>query len=231
MMDIKAILFDKDGTLFDFAATWEAWAESFLLRFCNGDRIRAAEIGQKIGFDLTDKRFDADSVVIAGTPGQVAEALAPHVPDIPINKIVDLLNEEAALATQVPAVPLMPFLSGLRAQGLRLGVATNDAIAPARAHLAAAKIAEMFDFVAGYDSGYGAKPAPGPLLAFANHIDVPPAQIVMVGDSTHDLHAARAAGMRSVGVLTGTAPAPDLEPLADIVLPDIGHLQEWLGSA
>ena len=30
MTMIKGVLFDKDGTLFDFAATWEAWAASFL---------------------------------------------------------------------------------------------------------------------------------------------------------------------------------------------------------
>ena len=27
---IRGALFDKDGTLFDFAATWNAWAQSML---------------------------------------------------------------------------------------------------------------------------------------------------------------------------------------------------------
>ena len=49
----------------------------------------------------------------------------------------------------------------------------------------------------------------------------------MVGDSTHDLIAGRAAGMQTVGVLTGMAEA-ELAPLADAVLPDIGHLPDWL---
>jgi phosphoglycolate phosphatase len=31
-----------------------------------------------------------------------------------------------------------------------------------------------------------------------------------------------------VGVLTGTASRADLESLADIVLPDIGHIPAWL---
>ena len=35
MSAVKGIIFDKDGTLFDFAATWEAWAQAFLLRACN----------------------------------------------------------------------------------------------------------------------------------------------------------------------------------------------------
>ena len=50
----------------------------------------------------------------------------------------------------------------------------------------------------------------------------------MVGDSAHDLIAGRAAGMQCVGVLTGTATRADLAPLADVVLPDIGHIPDWL---
>jgi len=50
----------------------------------------------------------------------------------------------------------------------------------------------------------------------------------MVGDSLHDLHAGRAAGMQCVAVLTGVAEAAELGPAADIVLPDIGHLAAWL---
>ena len=123
----------------------------------------------------------------------------------------------------------MPLLSRLRAAGLALGVATNDAEHSARSHLAAVGVEPLFDFVAGSDSGHGAKPAPGPLLAFARAARLDPRQVVMVGDSAHDLHAGRAAGMACVAVLTGLATHDDLAPLADAVLPDIGHLPAWLG--
>ena len=52
----------------------------------------------------------------------------------------------------------------------------------------------------------------------------------MVGDSTHDLSAGRAAGMRTVGVLTGVAQAEVLEPFADVILPSIADLPAWLDS-
>jgi phosphoglycolate phosphatase len=127
-------------------------------------------------------------------------------------------------------VPLRPVLGALRGRGLRLGVATNDSEGPARAHLAQAGVADLFDFVAGFDSGWGGKPAPGQLAAFAAHTGILPTRIAMVGDSRHDLMAGRAAGMRTVAVLTGIAEAPELSPLADAVLPDIGHLAGWLDS-
>ena len=229
-MTIEAILFDKDGTLFDFAATWEAWAEAFLLRATGQDRSRAQAIGAEIGFDLAARCFSRESVVIAGTPAEVAEALGGHFPDLTRPALIDMLNEEAERAPQVEAVPLAPFLDGLRARGLRLGVATNDAEAPARAHLGAAQVLDRFDFVAGFDSGHGAKPEPGPLLAFCAAVDVDPARALMVGDSTHDLHAGRAAGMQTLGVLTGMADAGALAPLADAVLPDIGHIPAWMAT-
>ena len=225
---IRGILFDKDGTLFDFAATWETWAASFLLRATDGDRARAVEIAQKIGFDLIQRRFDPGSIVIAGTPGEVVDALLPHFPETTFDRFLDLLNDEAEKAPQAETVPLMPFLQSLRARDLVLGVMTNDSEDVAHVHLDQSGVRDQFAFIAGFDSGFGAKPAPDPLLAFCKAVDVAPAQAVMVGDSTHDLIAGRSAGMHTVGVLTGMADTDTLAPYADVVLPDIGHLPQWL---
>ena len=225
---VKGIIFDKDGTLFDFATTWEAWAAAFLLRLCKGDRTQAAAVGRAIGFDFASRTFARDSLVIAGTAGEVATALAPHFPDFSKSRLLGLLNDEASAAPQSEAVPLAPFLNGLRARGLVLGVATNDAEAPARAHLAASGVTDQFDFIAGFDSGHGGKPAPGQLLAFCEAMDLPPEAVLMVGDSLHDLHAGRAAGMRCVAVLTGMATAKELAPHADVVLAHIGEIPGWL---
>jgi phosphoglycolate phosphatase len=228
MIPVKGLCFDKDGTLFDFAATWETWAQMFLRRAGQNDEARAIALGAAIGFDLPSGKFARDSIVIAGTPGEIAEALAPHFPGQSGAGLLALMNEEAGRAPQQPAVPLRPLLEGFRARNIALGVATNDSEAPALAHLDAAGVTDLFDFIAGYDSGFGGKPAPGQLLGFAAAVNLPPAHIVMVGDSTHDLHAGRAAGMRTVGVLTGTATRAMLTPLADVVLQDIGEIPAWL---
>lgn len=228
MSAIRGVLFDKDGTLFDFNATWSAWARAFLADLAGGDPLRAAALGRAIGFDLERAAFALESPVIAGTPGEIAEALLPHLPGANPAALVTRMNTAAAAAPMVPAVPLQPLLGMLRGRGYRLGVVTNDAEVAARAHLAGSGIESLFDFVAGFDSGFGAKPQPGALLAFAERFGLAPSEVVMVGDSRHDLIAARAAGMRAVAVLTGLAPAADLGPLARAVLPDIGHLPAWL---
>jgi phosphoglycolate phosphatase len=228
MSTLKGLLFDKDGTLFDFAATWAAWAHAFLISACEGDRARAAVVGAGIGFDLRTGRFAPDSLVIASTSGEVTEALMPYFPRLSYQTLADMLNDEAANTPQQQAVPLVPLLTEFRNRGLALGLATNDAERPARAHLAGAGILDLFDFVAGYDSGYGGKPAPGQMNAFLAQTGFSAGQVAMVGDSTHDLDAGRAAGMMCIGVLTGLADHATLAPRADVVLPDIGHLPAWL---
>jgi phosphoglycolate phosphatase len=228
-MTIAALLFDKDGTLFEFAATWEGWAESFLLRATANDRARATMIGGHIGFDMDSRSFQPDSLVIANTPAEIAQVMSPHIPELTYDALLGMLNHEAEGVTQVEAVPLVAYLDRLRADGLKLGVATNDAEIPALMHLESAGIRGHFDFIAGSDSGHGAKPETGQMLAFATAVDLAPDQIAMVGDSAHDLVAGRAAGMVTIGVLTGIADMSDLTRYADVVLPDIGHIPGWLG--
>ena len=227
---IDGVLFDKDGTLFDFRRSWGGWAAVLVGRIAR-NRDHALALSAAIGYDLDRNEFQPDSPVIAGTAQDVSGALLAHLPGQNAADVEAEINAVAAQAVMVPAVPLRPLLQGLRAVGLRLGVATNDTEAPARAHLAAHGLTDLFDFVAGYDSGHGAKPGPGMCLAFARETGLDPARVAMVGDSLHDLHAGRAAGMVCVAVLTGIAPQSVLAPHADVVLPDIGALPAWLAPA
>lgn len=227
---IAGVIFDKDGTLFDFNATWGRWTAALLEDLVDGDARRARALAEAMGFDPEAAVFLPDSPVIAGTPEEIAEVVLPLLPGHSPATLVGRMNVLSATTPQVPALPLVPLFEGLRGRGLRLGLATNDAEEAARAHLDAAGIAPLFDFVAGFDSGHGGKPAPGMLLAFSDRFGLAPAQVVMVGDSRHDLIAGRAAGMRTLAVLTGVARAEDLAPLADAVLPDIGHVPAWLDA-
>lgn len=231
MQPIRAILFDKDGTLFDFQRTWGAWAGDVIADLAGGQAGLADRLAQAMLYDPATQRFHPSSPVIAGTSGEVADLLLPHLPAQP-GGLAGLTAHLARRAQSVPlaeAVPLAPLLARLARAGLALGVATNDHEATARRHIAAHS--DRFDFVAGYDSGWGGKPGPGMLLAFARHIGLPPEGVLMVGDSRHDLIAGRAAGMATLAVLTGVATAPDLADLADHVRPDIGHIPDLLGLA
>ncbi|MCP4823915.1 MAG: HAD family hydrolase [Shimia sp.] len=229
-MRVDGLLFDKDGTLFDFGATWNGWAASMIDRFAKGDGAVSQRIADALMFDLTAKAFLPESFVIAGTNREAAEAVAGALPGSDVDAIDEELMLAAAEAPLAPAVPLAPLMDRFREVGLKLGVMTNDTEYGAKAHLTEAGVMDRFDFVAGFDSGFGAKPEPGPLLAFAEHTKLAPARVAMVGDSTHDLIAGRRAGMQTVAVLTGVALEAELAPHADVVLPNIGHIPAWMAA-
>ncbi|MGO4907692.1 HAD family hydrolase [Pseudorhodobacter sp. W20_MBD10_FR17] len=224
---IDGVVFDKDGTLFDFRASWGVWTAQLLQQLAK-DQAHVDALAAAIGYypDLQD--FHPDSPVIAATAEEISAALLPHLPGHSQPELAARLNALAQHAVMAPAVPLRPVLGALRDRGLKIGLATNDTEAPARAHLTAHGVLDLFDFVAGYDSGHGPKPGPGMCLAFARAVGIDPTRAVMVGDSTHDLIAGRAAGMRCVAVLTGIAKAEELRPHADVVLPDIAGLGAWI---
>lgn len=226
---IEAVIFDKDGTLFDFRASWGAWTRSILDAFAKTDAERT-HLGQVLGYDPVARDFAPDSVVIAMTTHQIAEILLPHVAPNDLAAVNLVMERLAGETPMVPAVDLRKVLGALKARGLKLGLATNDTEAPARKHLAVAGVLDLFDFVAGCDSGWGGKPAPGQLLAFVRACGLTPARVAMVGDSLHDLDAGRAAGMAAVAVLTGIAKHDALAPHADVVLSDISGLGAWIDT-
>lgn len=229
-MPIDAILFDKDGTLFDFSATWSAATRQVINDLARHDPAVAAKLSEVAGFDLLTGAFSTDSILIALSNREIARELRVVLPGYSVAEIEQQMVSAATGASLAPAVPLAGFLDGLAARGLVLGVMTNDAEISARHHLETAGVLDRFAFIAGFDSGHGAKPAPDPLLAFCRAVGAAPARAAMVGDSTHDLVAGRAAGMMTIGVLTGLADTAELQPHADVVLPDIGHIPGWLAG-
>lgn len=229
--DYTALVFDKDGTLFDFHATWGAWSAGFIENLAGDDPVRRDVLADAMGYDLVAGTFHRWSPVIAETVDVLVAIIHAALPDMDEADLRARVLETSSHAPQVEATALVPLLGRLRAEGYTLGLATNDGEAPARAHLERAGIAGAFEFIAGYDSGHGGKPGPGMLRAFCAATGSEPARTVMIGDSTHDLVAGRAAGMTTVGVLTGLAAAEDLAPHADAVLADIAALPGWLGLA
>lgn len=226
---LDGVIFDKDGTLFDFRLSWGAFTENLLAEMAL-DADMALHLGQVLGYDPATRMFTRTSPVISMTTPEIAAILHPHLSGISLAQLNDRMSVLSAQAPMVPAVPLRAVLADLKARGLRLGLATNDTEMPARVHLAGAGILDLFDFVVGCDSGYGGKPAPGQLMEFLRRFDLAPDRVAMVGDSRHDLDAGRAAGMHALAVLTGIATASELAPHADVVLADIAQIGPWIDA-
>jgi phosphoglycolate phosphatase len=85
-------------------------------------------------------------------------------------------------------------LQSMKANGLRLACVTNKPLALAKPLLALKGLDGYFEVLFGGDSFEKKKPHPMPLLKTCEHLGLPPAQVVAIGDSSNDAEAARAAG-------------------------------------
>ena len=233
-MALRAILFDKDGTLIDFDATWGPAAYEVMRSLAGCDEDAFAELVRVSEYVLAERRFLPTSPLVAGSSAHYgplwAQALGrPASTDL--SREMDELFAEWGLRSLAPIGAPADLAHTLVQRGFRLGIATNDAEASARVQAEALGLTPHLDFIAGYDSGFGGKPHPGMVLAFAAACGCRPEEVAVVGDALHDLAAARSAGASSIAVLTGplrVAARPDLEPHADHVIDSIHELPALL---
>ncbi|MBK9361269.1 MAG: phosphoglycolate phosphatase [Rubrivivax sp.] len=121
-------------------------------------------------------------------------------------------------------------LQGLRARGLRLACLTNKPTSFARPLLAAKGLSGYFDHAFGGDAFARKKPDPLPLLQTCLALGTAPAATLMVGDSSNDAAAARAAGCPVVLVSYGYNHGEPVRAVdCDAVIDRIDELAAMLG--
>ena len=228
---IKAILFDKDGTLIDFQKSWGPILSDAAHLAARGDAEFARRLMIAGGMNPDTQLTEPDTLFAAGNTAEIAEAFIIEGADWETGTLIGALDTLFVSAAEraVPVTPLRRLFSTLRSLGFRLGLASSDSEAAIRRLLEQEGLADLTDFVAGYDSGHGHKPGPGMALAFAAHLGVPTQAIAMVGDNLHDMRMGRAAGCGlCLGVLTGTGTPARLAPESDAVLGSITELPAYL---
>ena len=231
---VRGILFDKDGTLIDFNAGWIPAGIQAARRLC----ALAGAPGQ---FDVLIRRAgyqDHQNQLAAGSKwacGTTRELLADWIQELGLAGGDALLDEsldhmtEVALVHSRPVTDLSGLFSELKDMGCILGVATMDLEQAAASILESFGIRDSVDFICGCDSGYRHKPDPAMVHGFCDASGLAPEELLIVGDTPHDLEMGRAAGVGTVvAVLSGVAGREMLEPHADHVLETIAGLPELL---
>ena len=227
-MNIQGLIFDKDGTLFEFQSSWGDWFYNLLVILSDKNQNIIDAIARAQKFNIETRSFDSGSQFIAGTLDETISLISPFLETKSDSDIKKIVIENLETLNQRPATNLKKLFRLLKSNKYALGVVTNDQEKSTKIQLQNANIFSFFDFIAGCDSGFGYKPNPQPLLAFSDHVNLPRSSIAIIGDSTHDLKAGIKANMWTVGVLSGVAGHDDLRPYADAILNSIADLPEWL---
>ena len=232
------MLFDKDGTLIDFTAAWvPAYAAGalYVAQEAN-DLTLATRLLRQGGYDPASDRFEPNTLLTMANADEIADFWAAEVgmdaayqADIGFHQRINDIFNEHATAKAEPVTDLAALFGDLKGRGLKVGVATSDSTFSARATLERFGVAELVDFVTGFDGGHGVKPEAGMVRGFCTETGLEPNEVAVVGDTSHDMEMARAAGAGlAVGVLTGVTPRAELLYLADRVLDSIADIESVL---
>jgi phosphoglycolate phosphatase len=209
----EMLVFDWDGTLMDSTAT----IASSLQRSCQ-------DLGLTVPSDAA-----AQHVIGLG----LSEALAYAVPDLPAEKMAEMLDRyRHHYLSRDGAMSLFPgardMLTELKQKGHLLAVATGKNRVGLNRSLAQCALLDFFDATRTADES-ASKPNPRMLFDLSELVSLPVSQMLMVGDTTHDLMMARNAKACAVAVSYGAHPKDQLQTLAPLAVLDTpAQLHHWL---
>jgi phosphoglycolate phosphatase len=219
---IAAVLFDLDGTLLDTAADIALALNDTVSEFgwspVPADAVRAM-IGR--GAPMLIRRLAAAQ----NRPLDEADHAAMTARFLEHYGAL----QDSGQSTARPFAGVSDALRELHAVGMRLGIVTNKQRRFAVSLMQRLALDAWLDCIVGGDSCERRKPDPQPLLFACQSLRVPAAQALMVGDSTNDVQAARAAGIPVLCVPYGYNEGEDPRALpCDAIIESLALLPSML---
>ena len=219
--DIQAIAFDLDGTLVnslpDLCAAANHVRETFQL-----PSLPEADISHFIGDGIGKL---VHRVLSYHRDGEVNEADWTQG----FRTFIEYYRQHLTTYTR-PYPDVETALTLFKARGLPLAVITNKNEILATQLLQQLHLADYFSLIIGGDTLPEKKPSPLPLTHTAHILGLPIQHLLMVGDSSNDILAAKAAGAMSCGVTWGYADMSKLnqqqETKPDIIIDHLSQIAD-----
>jgi pyrophosphatase PpaX len=199
------VLFDLDGTVLDSIDMILASLRHALQTHLDWDPPDPILV-RGVGTPLREQFFDH-----AGEAAQVRGHAAPDEALVAALCATYLDHNRAhhdALIRPFPDAD--QTLARLKAGGVKLGIVTSKPQGTARRGLRVTGLEHYFPVVIGADDVRNTKPHPEPVFTALEALGVPALGTLFVGDSPHDLHAGRAAGVATAAALWGPFPRATL---------------------
>ncbi len=213
MKRYRMVVFDWDGTLVDSTAAITEAIQGAAVDLGLA-RPSDAQASHVIGLGL------ADALRLA-----VPELTAEQTPAFIERYKTHYLQRDAALR---PFEGIRQLLGELRGVGVALAIATGKSRVGLQRALAQTGWEPLFSGSRCADEG-PPKPHPWMLDDLCRQNAIDPEEVVMVGDTTHDLQMARGAGVDGVAVLYGAHPESSLRAFGpSAVAASVDELRDWL---
>lgn len=222
---MKAILFDKDGTLLDFSAFWLPIAHQVMDALGQHYPPLAGELRltalKNIGVEGND--VAVTGCLCGGTYEDIGamlyDTLKETMPGLDRDAVIRE-TEEAFMACAdagklTLSHPRLPdVLETLKAQGTRLFVVTADCLSMTRLCLEKLGIVSFFEELLTTDGENPPKPDPYYINYLCEKYGFAKEDMCMVGDSLVDMRFARNGGIKALGVGKSAKNREILSPLA-----------------
>lgn len=231
--NIKAIIFDKDGTLAD--------SENFLreLAFKRARLIDAQIPGiyepLLMAFGVENDYLNPTGLMAVGSnkenqivsAGYIAETGRSWFESLAIAEQC-FTNAEKSFPSRGNTSPLftgsLEILQTLKQEGLKIAILSADTTVGVQEFVENHQLTTYIDLIMGVDSGLS-KPDPRLYLQACDKLGVKPENSLMIGDSQGDIAMAKNAQAGGViGICWKYPQAPHLES-ADVVISDLAQLQ------
>lgn len=225
-LEVDAAIVDLDGTMVDTIGDF-AEAIARMLADLQLPAMDAALIEHMVGKG-TEHLLRSVLAHVLAQAGHPQAALPAAVARLLPTALARYEQHYLAINGQHSALyaGVLEGLQALRAGGLRLACVTNKPLAFTRPLLAAKGLQGLFEQVFGGDSFATKKPDPLPLLKTCEALGTTPARTLMLGDSSNDAQAARAAGCPVVLVTYGYNHGQSVEAVgADALIDSIAQLR------
>lgn len=225
-LEVDAAIVDLDGTMVDTIGDF-AEAIARMLADLQLPALDAALIEHMVGKG-TEHLLRSVLAHVLAQAGHPQAALPAAVASLLPTALARYEQHYLAINGQHSALyaGVLEGLQALRAGGLRLACVTNKPLAFTQPLLAAKGLQGLFEQVFGGDSFATKKPDPLPLLKTCEALGTTPARTLMLGDSSNDAQAARAAGCPVVLVTYGYNHGQSVEAVgADALIDSIAQLR------
>jgi HAD superfamily hydrolase (TIGR01509 family) len=193
-MRIRAVIFDLDGTIADSVGMFYGFA---------------CEVAADL--DLPAPRREAVLDLIRTGRSTLLHLLPDSIPSERVHAAFAARGAEWLRRYHQETQPVAGSLEALRTLrrgGHTLGIATSSGRDVP--FLDRWGVRDLFTAIVGREDVEERKPAPDVILRCLERIEVPPTEVIYVGDSPIDIQAGKAAGVSTVGVLSGASPLPVL---------------------